>query len=103
MAISYTKLRDGGWGLRVSGQTVTPGQVVTVTKKDGSTKQEVADKVIWSGDGLQICSIKLSASPKPSGGRNICAECGRPGRLVCDLEDGLLKHYNCCDIPPGGY
>lgn len=30
----------------------------------------------------------------------VCAECGRPGRLVADLEDGLLKHYNCCDIPP---
>ena len=33
------------------------------------------------------------------GGR--CAECGRKGVLVRDLEDGLLKHINCCDIPPG--
>lgn len=32
-----------------------------------------------------------------------CAECGKGGRLVRDLEDGLLKHYSCCDIPPGGY
>lgn len=36
--------------------------------------------------------------------RGGCAECGRGGRLVEDLEDGLMKHYRCCDIPPsGGY
>jgi hypothetical protein len=29
-----------------------------------------------------------------------CAECGRPGELVADLEDGILKHSWCCDMPP---
>lgn len=33
-------------------------------------------------------------------GREVCAECGRSGELVRDLEDGLMKHYNCCDIAP---
>jgi hypothetical protein len=33
----------------------------------------------------------------------VCGECGRPGELVRDLEDGMLKHYRCCDIPPSGY
>lgn len=28
-----------------------------------------------------------------------CAECGRGGSLVRDLEDGLMKHYGCCDMP----
>jgi hypothetical protein len=28
-----------------------------------------------------------------------CAACGRRGRLVEDLEDGLLKCRGCCDIP----
>jgi hypothetical protein len=42
-------------------------------------------------------------SGRPAGGGRTCAECGRPGKLVADLEDGLLKHYGCCDIPPGGY
>lgn len=32
--------------------------------------------------------------------QGVCAECGRPGPLVADLEDGLLKHRNCCDIAP---
>ena len=34
-------------------------------------------------------------------GGAVCAECGKSGDLVTDLEDGLLKHYRCCDIPPG--
>jgi len=29
----------------------------------------------------------------------LCAACGRPGSLVEDLEDGLLKHAGCCDMP----
>lgn len=33
-------------------------------------------------------------------GGAVCAECGRSGELVADLEDGMLKHYRCCDIPP---
>lgn len=29
-----------------------------------------------------------------------CAECGRPGQLVRDMEDGLYKHRHCCDMEP---
>ncbi len=28
-----------------------------------------------------------------------CAECGKRGHLHHDLEDGMMKCYNCCDIP----
>lgn len=35
--------------------------------------------------------------------RATCAECGKGGRLVRDMEDGMYKHYKCCDMPPGGY
>lgn len=30
----------------------------------------------------------------------VCAECGRGGYLVADLEDGMWKHRQCCDIEP---
>lgn len=36
---------------------------------------------------------------KANGGE-VCAECGKSGGLVCDLEDGLMKHRHCCDIEP---
>lgn len=39
--------------------------------------------------------------PRTAGSR-ACAECGRGGALVQDMEDGLMKHYGCCDMPPGG-
>lgn len=33
-------------------------------------------------------------------GGDVCAECGKSGELVSDLEDGQLKHRHCCDIEP---
>jgi hypothetical protein len=33
-------------------------------------------------------------------GGAVCAECGTSGELVRDLEDGLMKHRQCCDIEP---
>lgn len=33
-------------------------------------------------------------------GEPVCAECGRSGELVRDLEDGMMKHRHCCDMAP---
>lgn len=33
-------------------------------------------------------------------GGDVCAECGKSGELVRDLEDGMLKHRHCCDMEP---
>jgi hypothetical protein len=33
-------------------------------------------------------------------GEPVCAECGKSGELVADLEDGQLEHRRCCDIEP---
>ena len=46
--------------------------------------------------------VKIAAVDPVSNDRT-CAECGRGGRLVRDMEDGLMKHYNCCDMPPSRY
>ena len=102
MPATYTKTKNGDWGIRVTGAKPSEGCKVTVTKKDGSTKTETVEKVLWSGDGVHLCSITRSGGGRASGGR-VCAECGKGGALVADLEDGLLKHYRCCDIPPDGY
>lgn len=32
-------------------------------------------------------------------GQPACAACGKHGRLVHDMEDGLEKCYSCCDMP----
>lgn len=84
MTASYTKLKSGDWGVRVQGK-VAEGDVVTVTKKSGETKRETISKVVWSGNGVSICAIEQSASPRGyrrsgRGGSGRCRECGGPIR-----------------------
>lgn len=79
---TYTKLRDGSWGLRVnSGQTVKSGQSVTVTKKSGETKAETVGKVLWTGNGVTLATIAQSNSnsnysPRSSRGTWSGCRCG---------------------------
>ena len=97
-SITYAKLRDGTWGIRAEG-TVRAGETVTVRKKDGPTKTETVGKVLWEGEGVTLASIGSSNTGKSRGGA-VCAECGKGGALVADLEDGMMKHRRCCDIEP---
>lgn len=102
MAVTYAKLRDDTWGLRAEGKLV-PGASVKVTKRDGTTKTETVGRVVWTGNGVTLATIANVSGDNGrtnGSGRALCAECGRPGHLVSDLEDGLMKHPNCCDIAP---
>ena len=54
---TYTKLRSGEWGVRVTGERVTRGSMVTVTKKDGELREEHIERVLWSGEGVMLCAI----------------------------------------------
>jgi hypothetical protein len=58
---TYTKLRDGSWGIRAT-TPVTAGQVITVTKKDGTQKQEKVGAVVWKGDGVVLASLSRESS-----------------------------------------
>lgn len=90
---SYTKLRDGSWGLRInSGQTVTPGQTITVTKKSGDTKQETVGKVLWSGNGVTLATIAQSSgqSSSPRGNQR-----GTWTGCSCGSVEEFSKHTDC--------
>ena len=84
---TYTKLRDGSWGVRVPG-SVTPGQSVVVTKKSGETKQETILRVlaVFQPENVSLCSIQQStqASSSRSGrsSRSGCYECEECGDMV---------------------
>lgn len=79
---SYTKLRDGSWGIRVpDALRATAGSVVSVKKQSGETKDEIVDRVLWSGQGISLCSIRRSASAsggssRRSGRSYECGDCG---------------------------
>jgi len=80
---TYTKLRNGSWGVRVQG-SVSAGQTVTVAKRDGSTKTETVGRVLWTGQGVSLCSIAQShrstSTRRGSGfGREDCRKYGWDG------------------------
>lgn len=76
MATTFTKLRDGSWGIRVPSDAIRSGAQISVTKKDGSTQSVVVDQVIWSGKdrsggNVSLCSILPNyRSARRSTGRN---------------------------------
>lgn len=61
---TYTKLRDGSWGLRVQG-TATPGQAVVAVKRSGETKVETVARVLWTDGSVSLCSIAASRTRGP--------------------------------------
>lgn len=63
---------------------------------DGSTEFWVDAKLISESSG------PAASSSRPAS-RSGCPCCGRAKKLVRDREDGLMKCYDCCDMPPGGY
>jgi len=65
MPITYTKLKSGNWGVRSTEALIT-GQTITVTKKDGGTKTETVDKVVWSGNGVWIAATRALTTTGPS-------------------------------------
>jgi hypothetical protein len=88
------KLRNGSWGARVQG-AATVGQTITIQTKGGKTWDATIEAVLWSGDGVSLCSTRsASPAPRPSaryssglvsyerGVGMVCEECGdrvRPG------------------------
>ena len=77
MKATYTKLRNGNWGIRVEG-SARKGDTITVSKKSGETKTEEVSAVVWSGNGITLCAISQHDS--------------RP-RYRRDDEDGLRDAY----------
>lgn len=69
MPTTYTKLRDGSWGLR-STQDAAPGLMLTVTKKDGTTKRETVAHKLWSDGKVYLYAI-VKTSATDSYGNNI--------------------------------
>lgn len=67
MAVTFTKLRTGEWGLRITGRAPRPGDVVRVAKKNGTTAVETVGTVVWSGNGVTLATIRKTApAPKPT-------------------------------------
>ena len=75
MGATYAKLNTGAWGVRVAGPKPVEGVGVLVTKRDGTAKTEVIERVLWSGQGVYLCAI----APKGAA-RNVGAGSGTVSR-----------------------
>lgn len=90
---TYTHLRDGSWGVRLVG-TAKQNQVVTVVKKDGTSKTEIVARVLWtgrdskSGQTISLCTLAAQGGSGTyadkhgyNGGSNAgtvrCRHCGK--------------------------
>lgn len=62
MAITYTKLKDGSWGIR-STEAIRDGQAVRVMKKDGTVKDETIEKIVWNGNGVWLAALRRAEQP----------------------------------------
>lgn len=70
---TYTKLKSGAWGVRVTSTTPPKSsQRVTVAKKSGGTAVETITRVVWSGNGVHVCAI-AAKQQKP---KSACYSCG---------------------------
>jgi hypothetical protein len=78
MTATYTKLRDGSWGVRVVG-TVAPGAMVQVVKKSGESKTKIIGRVVWTGNGVTLATLACESTRSTThrrGRRYECEECG---------------------------
>lgn len=91
---TYTKLKDESWGIRCTSK-VSPGEVVTVTKKSGETKQETIKDIIWNKDNVWVCSI-VQTQRKSSSPTKTCWECGQEFTYAeCRANDGDWSDSYC--------
>lgn len=75
MKATWKLLKDGRtWGVKVvmpgvNNRPLEPGEKISVTKKDGSAKDEIIEKVLWKGekDGetIFLCTVERQAQAKP--------------------------------------
>lgn len=56
--VRFKRLRNSAWGITGPSALLREGVDVAVTKRDGSTTTATVSRVIWSGDGKAICSIR---------------------------------------------
>lgn len=71
--ISYTKLNNGHWGVRIEVvDAVKTNQEIKVTTKAGEVRTETLDDLIWKGGAVQIWSVKV----KDDYVGKMCPQCG---------------------------
>ena len=73
MNATFSKLKDGSWGIRVTDGVVKGGDEVRVSKKDGTKTTVRVESILSEKEGVLLCSIR---GDRPSAQTRDCWECG---------------------------
>jgi len=102
MEATWTKMRDGAWGVRVPGAPPAAGASVAVVRKDGTVSTVTVDRVVWSGDRVAICRVRSERRTAPAGrAARSDRSCHTDGNCssVCDPRTcpcGDGSWFRCC-------
>jgi hypothetical protein len=58
---TYSRFEDQSWGIRITGAIATdlkPGWVISVTKKDGTLRDEKIGRIVSHINGVFICTVE---------------------------------------------
>jgi hypothetical protein len=92
---TWTKLKNGDWGLRISGGApVRPGMTVVAVSRDGRKSDVAVSRVVWSGNGVTIAAVRGQGEGRSqgheqhrrSGGWGRCEACGHSAHECADLD-----------------
>lgn len=63
---TWTKLKDGSWGIRIEG-VANPGETIWVSRKDGGRAPVVVGQILWTGGGVMLATkgVKGKTLPLP--------------------------------------
>lgn len=81
MKATWKKLKDDSWGVRVVDDApVNPGEIVSVTKKDGGVQEVEIDRVVAKfrnddGTTASLCTVKQRERKGPQGCSCNCSAC----------------------------
>jgi len=85
---TYTKLSTGDWGVLCETRPAV-GDVVTVAKRDRSTKQETIAQVFTRGEKFACAVVTAQGGP--------CANCGRHSNHRQKRYDSSGIDGMCCE------
>jgi hypothetical protein len=95
--LKYRKTRNGEWAVFGPVALMGEGKTVTVTKADGSTKQETIGSMSrpFDVDGVPHAYGYLERS-------RLCDQCGRPGAIFPRRDSSGIPGMvcACCDSEP---
>ena len=55
------KLRDGSWGVRMTGDRASVGETILVKTRAGKTWHAIIARIVWEGDDAMVASTTRGA------------------------------------------